>query len=123
MARRKNEEREDRIIMEIVVDAYGPEERAVGWHAYLESTLSFPFAARCTGQRAISPLSQGDEVEVIDMAPFDECMREMFVMIRWGRKEGLAVPLAQLKPGKNADPATRQAVEDWRYWVQQGYCF
>ncbi len=34
--------REDRIVMEIVVDAYDPEERAMGWHAYLESTLRFP---------------------------------------------------------------------------------
>jgi hypothetical protein len=30
------------------------------------------------------------------------------------------VPLAQLKVIQ-ADAATKQAVEDWHYWVQQGY--
>lgn len=28
-------EREERIMMEIVVDAYGPEEQAMGWYYYL----------------------------------------------------------------------------------------
>jgi hypothetical protein len=31
------------------------------------------------------------------MAPEEECEHEMFVLICW-EKEGLAVPLAQLKP-------------------------
>jgi hypothetical protein len=30
--------------------------------------------------------------------------------------------LAQLKPIQ-ADKATEQAAEDWRYWVEQGYEF
>jgi hypothetical protein len=123
MAKQKDKAREDRIHMEIVVDAYGPEERAMGWCCYLESTLHFPFTAHCTGTRPISPLKKGDEVEVIGMAPESECEHEMFVMIRWGRKEGLGVPLAQLKPGGDADDETRQAVEDWLYWVKMGYEF
>ena len=28
----RDEEREERISMEIVVDAYGPEEQAMGWY-------------------------------------------------------------------------------------------
>lgn len=44
-------------------------------------------------------------------------------MIRDERKAGLGVPLSQLKPGGDADPATRQAVEDWLYWVKMGYEF
>jgi hypothetical protein len=36
---------------------------------------------------------------------------------------GLAVPLAQLKLGGDADDATRQAVADWLYWVKQKYEF
>ena len=119
---KKDEAREDRIIMEIVVDAYGPEERAMGWYCYLENTLSFPFTANCIAKRSISPLKKGDEVEVINMAPSEECEHEMFVMIRWER-DGLAVPLAQLKPGSDAEDVTRQAVEDWHYWVKQGYSF
>jgi hypothetical protein len=47
----------------------------------------------------------------------------MFVMIRWDRKEGLGIPLAQLKPGSDADEATQQAVEDWLYWAKMGYEF
>jgi hypothetical protein len=113
--------REQRILMEAVVDAYGPDERAMGWYYYLEGKLNVPFTARCTTRRAISPLRVRDEVEVIGMAPEEECSREMFVTIRWG-KEGLAVPLAQLK-AVDADRQTREAVEDWHYWVKQGYEF
>ncbi len=123
MAKKMDPEREDRILMEIVVDAHDEEERAMGWYCYLADTLTFPFTAHCTAQRPSSPLRKGDEVEVIDLAPADECGHEMFVMIRWDRKEGLAVPLSQLKPGGDADDATRQAVEDWLYWVKQGYEF
>lgn len=116
-------EREDRIVMEIVVDAYGPEERAVGWYCYLENTLHFPFTAHCTSTRSISPIEKGDEVEVIGMASDDECQSEMFVLIRYERGKKLAVPLAQLKPGGDCDEETRRAVEDWLYWVKMGYEF
>jgi hypothetical protein len=113
--------REDRILMEIVVDAYGPDERAMGWYCYLESTLHFPFTARCTARRAISPLKVKDQVEVIGMPPSEECLREMFVTTRWDEDE-LAVPLSQLTVVR-ADEQTREAVEDWHYWVKQGYEF
>ena len=123
MAKQKDKAREDRIHMDIVVDAHGQEERALGWSCYLDRTLQFPFTAHCTGVRSISPLRKGDEIEVIGMAPEGECQHEMFVMIRWDRKEGLGVPLAQLKPGGDADEATQQAVEDWLYWAKMGYEF
>jgi hypothetical protein len=122
MAKRKDNARDKRIDMEIVVDCYDREERAMGWYCYLEDTLEFPFTAHCSVKRAISPLRVGDEVEVIGMPPESECEREMFVLIRW-EKEGLGVPLAQLKVGRGAEPRTRQAVEDWLYWVKQGYEF
>ena len=112
-------EREERITMEIVVDCYDDYERAAGWYCYLQDELQFPFTAICIAKRAVSPLRVNDEVEVIDIAPQDECDHEMFVLIRW-EKEGLAVPLAQLK-AVAADDGTVQAVEDWHYWVQQGY--
>ncbi len=98
------------------------EERAMGWYSYLLDALSFPFTAHCTTHRPISPLKKGDEVEVIDLAPADECQHEVFVMIRW-EKDGLAVPLGQLKPAQDSDEATRQATEHWLYWVKQGYEF
>ena len=119
--RPRDDVREERITMDIVVDTYNEDERALGWYAYLEDTLVFPFLARCRTRRTISPLKIGDEVEVIDMAPADECIREMFVLIRWER-DGLGVPLGQLEP-LHADAQTQQAVEDWLYWVDRGYQF
>ena len=61
----EDEEREERIQNEIIVDSYGPEEQALGWHAYLSGKLQFPFSARCVVRREISPLEPGDEVEVM----------------------------------------------------------
>jgi Calcium binding len=117
----KEEDREYRIRMEIVVDAYGEEERALGWYYYLQDKLGDPFRARCVEEREVSPLSAGDEVEVVGMLPERECDREMFVSIRWGQRK-LAVPLAQLEVVE-ADDETREAVEDWLYWVGRGYQF
>jgi Calcium binding len=117
--RPRDEAREQRIHDEIIVDAYGPEEQATGWYGYLEGTLQFPFLARCVAERAISPLRIGDEVDIVGMAPEEECTHEMFVLIRWQRRT-LAVPLVQLE-GIAVDEQTRQAIQDWQYWVAQGY--
>ena len=118
----KDQEREERIVMEIVVDAYDSEERAMGWYYYLQGQLQFPFLTHCVARRAISPLRIGDEVEVVDMAPEEECKHEMFVLMPWERAT-LAVPLSQLKVADHVDEETRQAVEDWRYWIERGYQF
>jgi hypothetical protein len=115
-------EREQRITMEIVVDAYDAQERAMGWYDYLEEQLQFPFTATCIAKRAISPLHVKDEVEVIGMPGEEECEHEMFVTIRW-EKEGLAVPLSQLQPISETAEQTKQAIEDWHYWVTMGYEF
>ena len=116
-----NRAREHRIEQEIVVDAYTPEERAIGWHSHLDDKLRFPFKAKCIATREISPLEKGEEVEVLGMAPGDDCTREMFVLVRFaGRK--LGAPLVQLDPVE-PDKATREAVADWRYWRTMGYEF
>jgi hypothetical protein len=120
-SKRKDQDREDRIANEAVVDAYGSSERGMGWYYYLEEKLQFPFTARCIAARPISSLRVGDEVEVTAMAPETECEHEMFVMIPWER-HGLAVPLSQLKANAT-DESTRQGIEDWHYWVKQGYEF
>ena len=118
----EDKNRENRIHTEIMVDAYGEQERVMSWYYYLDNNLAFPFMATCIAKRPISPLLIGDEVDVIGMAPERECEREMFVMIRWG-KEGLAVPLSQLKVIHADDEETREAVDDWHYWVDRGYNF
>jgi hypothetical protein len=121
MTRKIDKTREHRIEMEIIVDAYGSEERAMGWYYYLEDKLGFPFKAKCIQERSISPLRKGETVDVMAMAPEEECQHDMFVQIRWeGRK--LAVPLAQLK-GVSIREDTKEAVEDWHYWVVTGRQF
>ena len=66
--------------------------------------------------RASSPLRANDEVEVVDIAS-DE--HKMFVVAHWEERT-LAVPLIQLEV-LDADGQTRQAVEDWHYWIERGY--
>jgi Calcium binding len=118
----RDEAREHRITMEIIVDAYDESERAMGWYYHLEDKLSFPFLTRCIKERKTSPLRVGDEVEVVGMAPEDECLREMFVEMPREHGRTLAVPLSQLKVA-HGDEKTVQAVEDWHYWVERGYEF
>ncbi|MFZ9737330.1 MAG: calcium-binding protein [Prochlorotrichaceae cyanobacterium] len=113
--------REERITMEIVVDAYGPEEQAMGWYYYLDDKLNFPFVATCVNKRRISPLKIGTDVTVVGMAPEEECEQEMFVEIEW-EDDVLAVPLSQLQP-LGFDEETQEAIDDWHYWVDQGYEF
>ena len=113
--------REERIRNEAVVDAYGSEEQALGWYYYLENKIRFPFQARCTVTKAVSPLRKGDTVEVRRLAPEDACSTDMLVQIRWHGRT-IAVPLSQLA-GVKVDESTAEAVGDWHYWVAQGYCF
>ncbi len=113
--------REDRIQNEAIVDAYGPEEQALGWYYYLENKIRFPFRARCTVTKAVSPLRKGEAVEVRHLAPEDSCRSDMLVLIRW-KGRNVAVPLSQLTP-LDADESTAEAIGDWHYWVAQGYCF
>ncbi len=106
--RAEDEEREERIHMEIIVDAYGPEEQAMGWYYYLADTIQYPFSVRCVVRCTILPLEPGDEVEVVGMAPVEECDHEMFVMIEW-RSRTIGVPFIQLE-GIDVDEETQQAI-------------
>jgi len=117
----KDEARERRIEMEIVVDAHDSEEREMGWFAALEDKLHCPFRARCIEKLRISPLKVGEEVVVTGKAPQEESGNAMFVLVEWqGHK--LGVPLVQLDP-VDADAGTEEIVGDWHYWVAQGYEF
>ena len=117
----EDEDREERIAMEAVVDAYDEVERALGWYCYLEGKMQFPFRARCRAQRPTSPLEIGDEVSVTGMPGAAERENEMLVSIGW-RERSLAVPLSQMEP-LQVDDASREAIEDWHYWVGRGYEF
>lgn len=116
-----NAQREHRIEMEIVVDAYTEEERALSWYYYVEEQLSFPFKATVRKKMDSSPLPTGDHVSVTGLAHEDLCRVGMFVWVRWGERDVVA-PLAQLEP-VSGDKPTRIAVADWHYWHDQGYAF
>lgn len=113
----KDEERDERIKMEIIVDTYSPEEQAMGWHAYLDDTLDFPFEARCLTEREESPLKEGETVRVVGIPRMDPTLRQMFVTIEWMDRE-LGVPLKQLEP-VDASSTTDQAIADWHYWLDR----
>lgn len=119
--KKKEPAREKRIDMEIIVDAYGAWEQAMGWYYYTEDNLKFPFPAVCVRKRDVSPLKLKESVEVVGMPPEVECEREMFVSILWNDRR-FSVPLDQLQC-VHCDKKTKQAIEDWHYWVKQGYQF
>jgi len=116
-----DEVKESRITMEIIVDANNEEEQAMGWYYYLEDTLQFPFKAKCIMKRPTSPLKKGEVVEVSGMASDEECQHDMLVLIKW-KGRNLAVPLAQLV-GIAVNEKTKEAIEDWHYWIARGYEF
>ena len=76
-----DDERDKRIQNEVIVDAYTPDEQAIGWLYYLERKITFPFQAKCIEQRVISPLEEEEIVCVVGM--IDEVISEMFVRIEW----------------------------------------
>ena len=117
----KDKDREYRIDMEVVVDAYDSEERGMGWYYYVSDECNFPFKARCISERRKSPLSVNDKVEVLGTSPAEECEREIYVDIRRNDRK-LAVPLSQID-GIDISEETKQVIEDWHYWVERGYEF
>ena len=118
----KNTEREERIYMDIVVDAYDPEERAVSWCHYLDDVMTFPFKAECILKDKRSPLHHGEQVEVLSLLHIDDNSNlEMYVEILWNDRQ-FGVPLKQIKP-LNTDEDTEEAIADWHYWKNRGYEF
>ena len=96
----RDEEREERITMEIIVDAYGPEEQAMGWHCYLDNKIRFPFQAKCIAAKAVSPLLEGESVEVRGMAPEEACASDMLVLIKWQGRTLAVPPCLNCKPSR-----------------------
>ena len=113
--------------MEVVVDSYDPEERAMGWYYYLADKIMFPFVAECIAADKRTPLELGERVTVSQLSGEGYCEHEIYVDISWNGK-ALAIPLAQIKPlnddeGGDADEGTEEAISDWHYWKTLGYKF
>lgn len=124
-----DQEREDRITMEVVVDAYTSEERVLGWYYYLKRTLHFPFMATYMMQRRGVPEKEAKHVKVISMADEEECENEMFVEVEWDG-DVLPILLEELTFKSGDDELseemaakTQEAIADWHYWVNRGYTF
>ncbi len=118
---KKDKDREYRIDMEVIVDAYDSEERAMGWYYYVAEECDFPFNAKCISEERKSPINKGETIEVLGISPADECDREIYMDIQWNDRK-IAVPLFQLE-GIMVSEITKQVIEDWHYWVKMGYAF
>jgi hypothetical protein len=118
---KEDKSREDRIMNEIIADAYDTEERIMGWQAYLDDALQFPFKAKCVKEIIISPLIKNEKITVSGMADMTHYGNGIFVIIEWQKRQ-LGVPLEQILP-IDSDEVTIEAVEDWHYWVERGYQF
>ena len=116
----RDEQRESRIQDEVVVDAYDAEEQAMGWYYYLAETITFPFQAKCIQEIRKSPLKLNEVVTVMDMISDDDSYEMLAEIEFMGRTMG--APFYQLEP-IDVDENTRQAIEDWQYWVARGYRF
>ena len=115
-----NEVREDRIMMEVVVDAYDEMERAMGWYYYLEDRLKFPFAAKW-----LTVSGNNEEVLVVGMPSEDECEEDMLVEVAYqedGIEDVFTLSLREIQPLVK-DTATQEAIADWHYWLARGYEF
>ena len=117
----KDPEREERIEMEAIVDAYGPEEQAMGWYYYLQDRIAFPFRGRCLVETRISLLKKGEMVQVIALAPEEDCMCTMLVIAEWHERE-MGIKLEQIEAAE-IDDESEEAISDWRYWTNRGNRF
>ncbi|OGO92625.1 MAG: hypothetical protein A2Y17_00440 [Clostridiales bacterium GWF2_38_85] len=101
---------------EILVDTYNEDEEMSAWHCYLTDTLTFPFGADASKQMLRSPLLSGEKVTVTGLAGMDDCYDGLVVMIQWQGRI-FAVLLEQLSLDGDTSEKTREAVEDWQYWI------
>jgi len=119
--------REHRIDHEIVVDAYDESEVAMGWYAYLENHLSFPFEAdylpNSGVERARVTITELEEYEEFEGDDEDEYEGdyegearelEFSVTMRWDGDE-FSAALEHIFP-VDAGPKTLEAILDWHYW-------
>ncbi|MBD6616684.1 calcium-binding protein [Komarekiella sp. 'clone 1'] len=120
-----DENREHRIKTEIIIDAEDKEERAMGWYYYLDDTLNVPFMAKWTKKGRKSTSVEEKQVEVLGMAPDDECLKDMFVEVVYPNGKDEDVFSAKLSEivAIDADSETQEALADWHYWLARGYKF
>lgn len=117
--------REERIKNEIIADAEEKEDRAMAWYDYLDDSLNFPFMGKWTKKGRKTPSPQPKQVEVLGMAPDDECEKDMFVEVVYpdGKDEDVFTARLSEIEAIDADEDTQEALADWQYWLARGYKF
>ncbi len=105
--------REHRIDYEVIADCYNEEEQSLGWYYYLENKCTFPFQALLKNKKI---------VEITSMAPEEDCEKEMYVYAKFEDDE-LPIVLFDITPLSSTNEKTKEAIEDWHYWIKQGYQF
>ncbi len=73
-----------------------------------EDKMRFPFICKCIKERRISPLKRGEIIEVVGVAPEEDCENEMFTEIKW-KGAHPRCSLSQLE-GIGVDEETREAL-------------
>jgi hypothetical protein len=76
-----------------VVDAYGPEEQAMGWYYYLEDKIRSPFGPGASFPKWYQRSEK--KGETVKVRSEEACSSDMLVVIRWQSRD-MAVPLSQL---------------------------
>ncbi|MDZ8184254.1 MAG: calcium-binding protein [Nostoc sp. ChiSLP02] len=120
-----NENREHRIQTEIIADAEDKEDRAMGWYYYLEETLNFPFMGKWKKKNRKSGSTEEKPVEVLGMAPDDECLKDMYVEVAYigGKDDDVYTAKLSEIVAIDVDSETEEAIADWLYWLGRGYKF
>ncbi|WP_066376844.1 calcium-binding protein [Anabaena sp. CA = ATCC 33047] len=121
----RDETRENRIATEILVDAEDKEDRAMGWYYYLDDTLDFPFMAKWKKKSRKTSTIEEKPVEVLGMAPEDDCLKDMYVEVAYIGGKDDDVYSAKLSDIEaiDVDAETQEAIADWMYWLARGYKF
>jgi hypothetical protein len=105
--RRLSSRRLDELIERAIVDAYGPSEQAVGFHATLEQELALPFETVVLGV-------------TVSVKKLDITDREEVVAICSRGRERQAIPLQAL-PLPEPPPAGWEWIEAYRRWARGKY--
>jgi Calcium binding len=116
MSKIHDEAREDRIMLEVVVDCYDDEEVATGWYYYFAENLDFPFAAQANLKLRGGKMEQ-KKVKIVEVETDDITNSEK---LRLGVMEEGSDRVQFISPQHliSIDTTTEnsQIINDWLYW-------
>jgi Calcium binding len=114
MAKIKDEEREHRIVYEVIVDAYDDYEQNMGWFYYFEEGLEFPINA--TIKLALrGGKSEEKKVKIVKVKPDNED-KPMQLGIVEGKSERVQYISPEAIIGVKTTDENLEILNDWLYW-------